>query len=138
MSERSVATYYVPPRHYKDFRRSLAEIERDVCPIAAKAGLKIHRIESIFDPADPNIATGFEIEASAGEDADGKPANASFLPLKDVLAAVVDGARQSLVNREKTLDARERKIAELSDYAEHTQINGEVHAPPALIRRQLL
>ncbi|MGN8160634.1 hypothetical protein ACS8YF_18425 [Salinisphaera sp. SWV1] len=132
MSERSVATYYVPPRHYRDFRRSLAEIQRDVCPIAAKAGLKIHRIESIFDPSDPTIATGFEIEASEGEGADGKSENGSFFPIKDVLAAVVDRARQNLVNKEKTREAREQRMAELANYAERTEINGEVHIPPPL------
>lgn len=132
-SEISEATYYMPPRYYTEFKKSLAEIERFVCPIAAKSGLKIHRIDTMYDFEQSDVAIGFKISASFASGQDRASASGRLLPLTGLLSAVIHEARQSLVNREKTLEARERKIEELSSYGEYGLMNENPQSPKPLI-----
>lgn len=133
MNKTIIATYEVKPTHYTHFKNLLAEIQRYICPLAANSKLKIEQIESIFKNDDPEIAVGFKIHASKAPGGVKGDRSEGLLPSTDELGAVIDGARQNLVNSEKTLEGREQKIQELSAYAENTVINGKPHVPRRLI-----
>lgn len=133
MNDSAIATYFVKPHDYREFRNALAEIQRYICPHAARGGLRITRIESISDERDPNITVGFEIEAVIDETAQNSGSTESFLSAAETLAAVIDAARQDVVNREKTTEARKEKIAEITGYASRTLLNGVEHSAPKLI-----
>lgn len=135
MKDSVTATYRIKPQKLKDFKHALAEVQNFVCPAAFRAGLKIHRIESIFDEDDPDTAVGFFIEASRAEAVDGETVSGSLFSLEDDLASVTNEARRQLVMREKTQERREATARELSQYAKETEINGKKYELPELPTR---
>lgn len=127
-----IAEYAFAPTHYTMFKQRLAELQRFICPRAASAGLKLESIESIFDENDPEIAVGFRISASKVH-GPRKNRSQGLLPPAEELAAVIDCAAQDSVNNEKTPEAREQKIRELTSYADNTLIDGQPHSPRPLV-----
>ncbi|MES1949742.1 hypothetical protein S4A8_02753 [Salinisphaera sp. S4-8] len=119
----SVVSYPIEPAHFKKLHKAFIEIEQNVLTAAAQANLRVQNIAITHAEGRPEFITGFEITLSEFEPK--RAPQADLLPLQSRVTGALDSARQAIVNKERTPEARQKKAEELRDAATRMQIDGD-------------